>query len=133
MDFRLEVVGVPVTDVDRAKAYYERIGFHVDHDHRISEELRFVQITPPGSACSIVIGHGVTAAPPGSAQRLQVVVDDIEAARAHLHDAGVEVGEVQHSPSGRCLFFRDPDGNGWAVQQLSVTPISTNPLAEMKV
>jgi predicted enzyme related to lactoylglutathione lyase len=118
MDYKLEVVAVPVSDVDAAKAFYERIGYHTDHDHRVSNELRFVQITPPGSCCSIVIGDGITSAPPGSAQRLQVVVEDVEAAQAQLRDAGVEeVGDVQDSPAGRFVFFSDPDGNGWAVQQ----------------
>jgi catechol 2,3-dioxygenase-like lactoylglutathione lyase family enzyme len=117
MDYRLEVVAVPVSDVDVARAFYERIGYHIDHDHRLSDELRFVQITPPGSCCSIVIGNGITSAPPGSAQRLQVVVDDVETAQVELREAGVEVGEVQDSPAGRFVFFTDPDGNGWAVQQ----------------
>jgi catechol 2,3-dioxygenase-like lactoylglutathione lyase family enzyme len=117
MDCKLEVVAVPVSDVDVAKAFYERIGYHIDHDHRVSDSLRFVQITPPGSCCSIVIGNGITSAPPGSAQRLQVVVDDVEAAQAQLRSAGVEVGDVQDSPAGRFVFFSDPDGNGWAVQQ----------------
>jgi catechol 2,3-dioxygenase-like lactoylglutathione lyase family enzyme len=117
MDYRLEVVAIPVSDVDAAKAFYERIGYHIDHDHRLSDELRFVQITPPGSCCSIVIGNGITSAPPGSAQRLQVVVEDVEAARAQLRDAGVDVGDVEESLAGRFVFFGDPDGNGWAVQQ----------------
>jgi catechol 2,3-dioxygenase-like lactoylglutathione lyase family enzyme len=117
MDYRLEVVAVPVSNVDAAKAFYERIGYHIDHDHRVSDQLRFVQITPPGSCCSIVIGNGVSSAPPGSAQGLQVVVDDVEAAQAQLRDAGVEVGDVEDSVTGRFVFFSDPDGNGWAVQQ----------------
>ena len=117
MDYKLEVVAVPVNDVDAAKAFYERIGYHIDHDHRVSDELRSVQITPPGSCCSIVIGIGLTSAPPGSAQGLQVVVDDVEAAQAQLRGAGVEVGDVQHALTGRFVFFSDPDGNGWAVQQ----------------
>ena len=117
MDYKLEVVAVPVSDVDKAKTFYERIGFHTDHDHRVNDALRFVQITPPGSDCSIVIGDGVTSAAPGSAQRTQVVVSDIETAHAELRDAGVEVGDVQHAPTGRFVFFTDPDGNGWAVQQ----------------
>lgn len=118
MDYRLEVVAVPDSDVDTAKAFYERIGYHTDHDHRVNDLLRFVQITPPGSDCSIVIGDGVTSAAPGSAQRMQVVVDDIEAARAELRGAGVDVGEIEDSASGRFVYFSDPDGNGWAVQQL---------------
>jgi predicted enzyme related to lactoylglutathione lyase len=117
MDYRLEVVAVPVSDVDAAKAFYERIGYHVDHDHRVSSELRFVQITPPGSCCSIVIGNGVTSAPPGSAQGLQVVVDDVEAAQAQLRHTGVEVSDLRDSPTGWVVLFNDPDGNGWAVQQ----------------
>jgi catechol 2,3-dioxygenase-like lactoylglutathione lyase family enzyme len=117
MDYRLEVVAVPVSDVDAAKAFYERIGYHVDHDHRVSSELRFVQITPPGSCCSIVIGNGVTSAPPSSAQGLQVVVEDVEAAQTQLRNAGVEVSDLQDLPTGRFVFFSDPDGNGWAVQQ----------------
>ena len=117
MDYRLEVVAVPVSNIDAAKDFYERIGYHIDHDHRVSDELRSVQITPPGSCCSIVIGNGLTSAPPGSAQGLQVVVDDVEAAQAQLRDAGVEVGDIQYAPTGRFVFFSDPDGNGWAVQQ----------------
>jgi catechol 2,3-dioxygenase-like lactoylglutathione lyase family enzyme len=118
MDFKLELVAVPVSDVDRAKAFYERIGFHADHDHVVSDELRFVQLTPPGSACSIAIGTGVTDAAPGSVRGMQVVVDDIRAARDHLLAAGVEVGEVQSFPWGEFVFFGDPDGNAWAVQQI---------------
>jgi catechol 2,3-dioxygenase-like lactoylglutathione lyase family enzyme len=117
MDYKLEVVAVPVRDVDAAKSFYERIGYHTDHDHRVNDHLRFVQITPPGSDCSIVIGDGVTSAPPGSAQRMQVVVSDIERAHAELHDAGVDVGDIEDSPSGRFVYFSDPDGNSWAVQQ----------------
>jgi len=120
MDYKLEVVAVPVSDVDAAKAFYERIGYHTDHDHRVNDHLRFVQITPPGSGCSIVIGDGVTSAAPGSAQRMQVVVSDIEKARAELRKAGVEVGDIEESPSGRFVYFNDPDGNGWAVQQFPV-------------
>jgi predicted enzyme related to lactoylglutathione lyase len=119
MDWRLELVAVPVTDVDRAKDFYaEKAGFNVDHDHTVSGEVRFVQMTPPGSACSIAFGKGITATSPGSAQGLQMVVDDVEAARAELIERGVEAGEVQDFPWGRFVFFSDPDGNGWAVQQL---------------
>jgi catechol 2,3-dioxygenase-like lactoylglutathione lyase family enzyme len=119
MDMKLELVAVPVSDVDRAKAFYtEKAGFTADHDHTVSDEIRFVQLTPPGSACSIAIGKGVTKAEPGSAGGLQVVVEDADAARAELLDRGVEVGEVQEFPWGRFVFFSDPDGNGWAVQQL---------------
>jgi predicted enzyme related to lactoylglutathione lyase len=119
MDWKLELVAVPVTDVDRAKRFYaEQVGFNADHDHKISPELRFVQLTPPGSACSIALGTGVTDAQPGSVNGLQMVVDDIQAARAHLVDGGVDVSEVQEFPWGLFVFFNDPDGNSWAVQQL---------------
>jgi len=119
MDWKLELVAVPVSDVDRAKRFYaEQVGFNADHDHKISDELRFVQLTPPGSACSIALGVGVTDAAPGSVTGLQMVVDDIEAAHAHLADRGVEVSEVQDFPWGRFVFFADPDGNRWAVQQI---------------
>jgi catechol 2,3-dioxygenase-like lactoylglutathione lyase family enzyme len=119
MDFKLELVAVPVSDVDRAKAFYtEQAGFNADHDHRVSDDLRFVQLTPPGSACSIAIGQGVTDAPPGSVKGLQLVVDDIHAAREELLGRGVEVGEVQEFPWGQFLFFSDPDGNAWAVQRI---------------
>ena len=119
MDYKLELVSVPVTDVDRAKDFYvNQAGFNADHDHTISDELRFVQLTPPGSGCSIAIGKGVTDAEPGSVKGLQLVVADIEAARDDLAGRGIEVGEVQDFPWGRFVFFRDPDGNGWAVQQI---------------
>jgi predicted enzyme related to lactoylglutathione lyase len=119
MDWKLELVGIPVSDVDRAKTFYtEKVGFHADHDHRVSEGLRFVQLTPSGSACSIVIGEGVIDAPPGSVRGMQMVVADINAARAQLVEQGVEVGEVQQFPWGSFVFFSDPDGNRWAVQQL---------------
>jgi predicted enzyme related to lactoylglutathione lyase len=119
MDWKLELVAIPVTDVDRAKAFYvEQAGFNADHDHRVSDELRFVQLTPPGSACSIAIGSGIMDTPPGSAQGLQLVVADIEAARAHLVESGVDVSEIQDFPWGRFVFFKDPDGNGWAVQAI---------------
>jgi catechol 2,3-dioxygenase-like lactoylglutathione lyase family enzyme len=119
VDWRLELVGVPVSDVDRAKAFYtEKAGFNLDHDHRVSDQLRFVQLTPPGSACSIALGTGIVDAPPGSVRSLQLVVSDIHAARAELVERGVEVGEVQEFDWGSFIFFNDPDGNGWAVQQL---------------
>jgi predicted enzyme related to lactoylglutathione lyase len=119
MDWKLELVAVPVSDVDRAKRFYtEQVGFNADHDHRVSDELRFVQLTPPGSACSIALGTGLTDAEPGSVTGLQLVVSDIEAARARLLDGGVEVSEVQDFPWGRFVFFADPDGNRWAVQQI---------------
>ncbi|MGY1733896.1 VOC family protein [Geodermatophilus sp. SYSU D01045] len=119
MDWKLELVAVPVSDVDRAIAFYtEGAGFHLDHDHRVSDEVRFVQLTPPGSACSIAIGTGLLDVPPGAAQGLQLVVDDVEVAHKELTERGVEVSEVQHLPWGSFVFFSDPDGNGWAVQQL---------------
>jgi predicted enzyme related to lactoylglutathione lyase len=119
MDFKLELVAIPVTDVDRAKAFYtEQAGFHADHDHAVSDEIRFVQLTPPGSACSIALGTGLVDTPPGSAQGLQLVVTDIDAARAELTGRGVDVSDVQDFPWGRFVFFSDPDGNGWAVQEV---------------
>jgi predicted enzyme related to lactoylglutathione lyase len=119
VDWKLELVPVPVSDVDRAKAFYtEQAGFNADHDHRVSDEIRFVQLTPPGSACSISIGTGLVDTPPGSVKGLQLVVADIHAARAELADRGVEVGEVQDFPWGSFVFFSDPDGNSWSVQQL---------------
>ena len=121
MDFKLELVAVPVSDVDRAKAFYtERAGFNADHDHRVGDEIRFVQLTPPGSACSIALGTGITDTPPGSAQGLQLVVSDIRAAHAELKGRGVEVSGVQEFPWGLFVFFSDPDGNGWAVQEIPV-------------
>jgi predicted enzyme related to lactoylglutathione lyase len=118
VDWKLELVAVPVTDVDRAKRFYaEQVGFHADHDHQVSPELRFVQLTPPGSACSIALGTGITDAQPGSVRGLQMVVSDIHAAHAQLADAGVNVSEVQDFPWGLFVFFDDPDGNSWAVQQ----------------
>ncbi len=131
MDWKLELVVVPVSDVDRAKAFYtEKVGFNVDHDTRVSEEVRVVQLTPPGSACSIAIGMGIVESQPGSVQGLQLVVSDIETARAELVERGVEVSEVQEFVGGAWVsanppfdnwnsfvFFNDPDGNGWAVQQ----------------
>jgi predicted enzyme related to lactoylglutathione lyase len=121
MDWKLELIGLPVTDVDRAKAFYsEQVGFTVDHDHEISDDIRFVQITPPGSACSIAFGKGVSQMEPGSLQGLQVVVADVEKARAHLVENGVEASEVQDFPWGRFVFFSDPDGNGWALQQIVI-------------
>jgi catechol 2,3-dioxygenase-like lactoylglutathione lyase family enzyme len=120
MDYKLELVSVPVSDVDRAKAFYvDKAGFNADHDHKVSEDLRFVQLTPPGSACSIAFGTGTgEERSPGSAQGLQLVVDDIEPAREELVGRGLDVSEVQDFPWGRFVFFSDPDGNGWAVQQI---------------
>ncbi len=119
MDWKIELIGIPVSDVERAKTFYtEQLGFVLDHDHKVSDELRFIQLTPPGSACSITIGVGVIDTPPGSVQGMQMVVSDIEAAHAELSGRGVEVSDVQHYDWGDFIFFKDPDGNGWAVQQI---------------
>ncbi|MCC6498576.1 MAG: VOC family protein [Propionibacteriaceae bacterium] len=119
MDWKIELLAVPVTDVDRAKAFYvDQVGFNADHDHRVDENLRFVQLTPPGSACSIVIGEGITEMVPGSQQGIQIVVADAEAARAQLVANGVAASDVDDQPWGRFVYFTDPDGNGWALQQL---------------
>jgi len=119
IEWRLELFQVPVSDVDRAKAFYvDQVGFVADHDHQVSEELRFVQLTPPGSACSIALTTGAHQMPPGSVAGLQLVVEDADAARAELLERGVEVGAVQDFPWGRFVFFADPDGNGWAVQEI---------------
>jgi catechol 2,3-dioxygenase-like lactoylglutathione lyase family enzyme len=119
MDWRLELVAIPVSDVDRAKAFYtEKAGFNADHDHTVSEEIRFVQLTPPGSPCSIALGTGIVETPPGSAHGLQMVVSDVRAAREELLGRGVEVSDVQEFPWGSFVFFNDPDGNSWSVQQL---------------
>ena len=123
MDWKLELVAIPVSDVDRAKDFYVgKVGFHADHDHRVSDELRFVQLTPPGSACSIALGTGVTDASPGSVKGLQLVVEDIHAARAELLERGVEIGDVQEFDWGKFVFFQDPDGNAWSVQEISARP-----------
>jgi predicted enzyme related to lactoylglutathione lyase len=119
MDWKLELVPVPVSDVDRAKAFYtERVGFNADHDHQVDEQIRFVQLTPSGSACSISIGTGLVDSAPGSVKGLQLVVADIEEAYEDLRRRGVEVSEVQDFPWGRFVFFSDPDGNSWSVQQI---------------
>ncbi|TDU89145.1 putative enzyme related to lactoylglutathione lyase [Kribbella voronezhensis] len=119
MDWKLELVSVPVSDVDRAKAFYtEQVGFHADHDHQVTDELRFVQLTPPGSACSIAIGTGLPQAAPGSVRGLQIVVADVAAARAELVERGVEVSDIEEFPWGNFAFFNDPDGNSWSLQQL---------------
>ena len=119
MDWKIELIAIPVSDVDLAKEFYtEKAGFNADHDHVVSDEIRFVQLTPPGSACSIVVGLGITEAEPGSVQGVQMVVADIEAARAELVGRGMEVSDVQDFPWGRFVFFQDPDGNGWSVQEL---------------
>jgi predicted enzyme related to lactoylglutathione lyase len=119
MDWKLELVAVPVSDVDRAKAFYaEQVGFNVDYDHKVSDELRFIQLTPPGSACSIAIGTGIVDTAPGSVAGLQLVVSDIDAARAELVQRGIDATEVQEFAWGAFVFFSDPDGNRWSVQQL---------------
>ena len=119
MDWKLELIAVPVSDPDRAKDFYtQQAGFNADHDHQVSEGLRFIQLTPPGSACSIAIGEGITDAAPGSVAGLQLVVEDIQAARAELVERGVEASEVQEFPWGSFVFFSDPDGNRWSVQQV---------------
>ena len=119
MDWKIELVAIPVSDVDRAKAFYtEKVGFNADHDHRVSDEVRFVQLTPPGSACSIALGTGISQSEPGSVQGMQMVVSNINAAYAELVERGVEVSEVQEFDWGSFVFFSDPDGNRWAVQQL---------------
>ena len=120
MDFKLELVAVPVSDVDRAKSFYsDQVGFNVDHDHQVDDNLRFVQLTPPGSACSIAIGAGLVDSAPGSVRGLQMVVTDIDAAHRELAGRGVPVTEVQDFPWGSFVFFSDPDGNAWAVQQIT--------------
>jgi predicted enzyme related to lactoylglutathione lyase len=119
VDWKIELVAVPVSDVDRAKSFYtEKVGFNADHDHTVSDELRFVQLTPPGSACSIALGTGLVDTQPGSVQGMQMVVSDINAAHKELVERGVEVSDVQEFPWGSFVFFNDPDGNGWAVQQI---------------
>ncbi|MGH2715850.1 MAG: glyoxalase superfamily protein [Thermoleophilaceae bacterium] len=119
MNWELQLVAIPVSDVDRAKAFYtDKLGFNADHDHRVSDGLRFVQLTPPGSACSIALGQGIVEAEPGSVKGMQLVVTDIEAAHSQLVDRGVEVSDVQQFPWAAFVFFSDPDGNGWAVQAL---------------
>jgi catechol 2,3-dioxygenase-like lactoylglutathione lyase family enzyme len=119
MDMKLELVPVPVSDVDRAKEFYaDQVGFNVDHDHQLGDDVRFVQLTPPGSACSIVIGTGITDASPGSVQGMLLVVSDIDVARAELSARGVEISQVQDMEWGaRHAYFNDPDGNSWQLQQ----------------
>jgi catechol 2,3-dioxygenase-like lactoylglutathione lyase family enzyme len=119
-DMRLELIQVPVSDIDRAKAFYvDKVGFTADHDHQVTDELRFVQLTPPGSACSIALTSGAHQMKPGCIEGLQMVVDDAEASRAELAQRGVEVSDVQVFPWGTFVFFKDPDGNGWALQALT--------------
>ena len=118
MDMKLELVAVPVSDVDRAKEFYVQVGFVLDHDHRVSDEVRFVQLTPPGSGCSIAIGNGLTGMAPGSLEGLQMVVADADAAHAELSGRGIDVSPVDDQPWGRFVYFGDPDGNKWSLQQL---------------
>jgi catechol 2,3-dioxygenase-like lactoylglutathione lyase family enzyme len=119
MDWKLELIQVPVADVDRAKAFYtEKAGFNADHDYQVSDEVRFVQLTPPGSGCSIALTTGVHEMRPGSLSGLQMVVADAEAAREELSRRGLEVGDIQEFPWGRFVFYADPDGNGWALQEV---------------
>ena len=123
MEFKLELVPVPVSDVDRAKAFYvDQVGFHADHDYQVTGTLRFVQLTPPGSACSVVMGTGITEMAPGSQKGLQVVVADVETARAELIAHGVQASGVDVQPWGSFVTFSDPDGNSWALQQLPSRP-----------
>lgn len=123
MQMKLEVVPLPVTDVDRAKAFYvDQVGFVADHDHRVSAEIRFVQLTPPGSACSVVIGEGIVEMAPGTQRGLMMVIDDADKAREELASRGVPVSDVDVQDWGRFVYFSDPDGNSWALQQLPVRP-----------
>jgi predicted enzyme related to lactoylglutathione lyase len=118
MEMKLEVVAIPVTDVDRAKAFYEKVGFNADHDHQVNENLRFVQLTPPGSACSICIGQGLTEMKPGSIDLVLLVIENADEARAELIDRGVEASEVDEQPWGRFVYITDPDGNKLSLQEL---------------
>lgn len=119
MDFRIELVPIPVSDVDRAKEFYgEKVGWNIDHDQVVSPELRFVQVTPPGSACSFCFGLGLQMMPEGSSQFIQVVVDDADEALSYLKDRGVECEGVDEQPWGRFVYFQDPDGNKWSLQQI---------------
>ncbi len=119
MDWKIELIHVPVSDVDRAKEFYQRVGFHADHDHQVDEKVRFVQMTPPGSACSIAFGTGIGGTlEPGQQDSIQVVVPDADAALAQLRDAGVEANGVDEQAWGRFVTFDDPDGNSWTLQQL---------------
>ncbi|HEY2441560.1 MAG TPA: glyoxalase superfamily protein [Streptosporangiaceae bacterium] len=119
MDWKIELVAIPVTDVDKAKAFYvDQVGFNADHDYQVNENLRFVQLTPPGSACSVVLGTGITDMPPGSQRGVQVVVADATAAREELLSRGVQASDVDVQPWGSFVRFSDPDGNTWTLQQL---------------
>lgn len=124
MDIKLELVAIPVTDIDRAKDFYVRLGFNADHDHTVSEDLRFVQLTPPGSACSICIGKGITAAEPGSVVGMQVVVKDIEEAEREFKSRGIDISPIDDQAWGRFIYFADPDGNKWAVQEIVIPDLS---------
>ena len=119
--WKIELIPVPVTDVDRAKAFYQRIGFTADHDHRVHDDLRFVQLTPPGSACSIALGTGITAKTPGT-QEIQVVVADAAVARKQLLEAEVQASDIDVQPWGTFVHFRDPDGNSWSLQEIESRP-----------
>ncbi|MBY6386015.1 glyoxalase [Rhodococcus erythropolis] len=124
MDIKLELVAIPVTDIDRAKDFYVRLGFNADHDHTVSEDLRFVQLTPPGSACSICIGKGITDAEPGSVVGMQVVVKDIEEAEREFKGRGIDISPIDDQAWGRFIYFADPDGNKWAVQEIVIPDLS---------
>ncbi|MDI9901402.1 glyoxalase superfamily protein [Rhodococcus sp. IEGM 1409] len=124
MDIKLELVAIPVTDIDRAKDFYVRLGFNADHDHTVSEDLRFVQLTPPGSACSICIGKGITDAEPGSVVGMQVVVKDIEEAEREFKSRGIDISQIDDQAWGRFIYFADPDGNKWAVQEIVIPDLS---------
>ena len=118
MEMKLELMAVPVTDVDRAKAFYEKVGFNADHDQRVNENLRFVQLTPPGSSCSICIGQGLTKMEPGSIDMILLVIKSAEEARDDLRSRGIEASDVDEQPWGRFVYFSDPDGNKWSLQEL---------------
>lgn len=124
MDIKLELVAIPVTDIARAKDFYVRLGFNADHDHTVSEDLRFVQLTPPGSACSICIGKGITDAEPGSVVGMQVVVKDIEEAEREFKSRGIDISPIDDQAWGRFIYFADPDGNKWAVQEIVIPDLS---------
>jgi catechol 2,3-dioxygenase-like lactoylglutathione lyase family enzyme len=124
MDIKLELVAIPVTDIDRAKEFYVRLGFNADHDHTVSEDLRFVQLTPPGSACSICIGKGITDAEPGSVVGMQVVVKDIEEAEREFKSRGIDISPIDDQAWGRFIYFADPDGNKWAVQEIVIPDLN---------
>ena len=120
MDMKIELIAIPVTDIDRAKDFYVKVGFNADHDHTVSDEMRFVQLTPPGSACSICIGEGITDAAPGSVRGMQMVIDDADKALAELTEAGIAANGVDEQAWGRFVYFADPDGNQWALQEIVI-------------